>query len=126
MHRSANSVSELFYGLATHSLTSFVKAFHKNLFDVALPDKDYFVIEEHSAFGSSVSSLLYLITTTLTMHNHCLIFSRLYVFCLMWSLGALLELSDREKMETFLFNYKKEHGGLNLPDVDKSELLLEN
>ena len=37
----------------------------------------------------------------------------------MWSLGALLELVDREKMETFLFNYNKEHGGLNLPDVNK-------
>ena len=39
----------------------------------------------------------------------------------MWSLGALLELSDRENMETFLFNFKKEHGGLNLPDVDKGK-----
>jgi len=37
----------------------------------------------------------------------------------MWSLGALLELNDREKMEAFLFTYKKEHGGINLPEVNQ-------
>jgi len=35
----------------------------------------------------------------------------------MWSLGALLELPDREKMETFIYKYQKEHGGLNLPTI---------
>nr|XP_018669928.1 dynein heavy chain 5, axonemal-like isoform X1 [Ciona intestinalis]XP_026692815.1 dynein heavy chain 5, axonemal-like isoform X1 [Ciona intestinalis] len=42
---------------------------------------------------------------------------RLFVFCMMWSLGALLELPDREKMEEFLYKYKKDNGVLNLPNL---------
>ncbi|XP_076801600.1 dynein axonemal heavy chain 8-like [Clavelina lepadiformis] len=44
---------------------------------------------------------------------------KLYVFCLMWSLGALLELNDREKMEIFLYKYQQENRGLNLPIIPK-------
>uniref|UniRef100_H2ZG69 Dynein, axonemal, heavy chain 5 n=1 Tax=Ciona savignyi TaxID=51511 RepID=H2ZG69_CIOSA len=53
---------------------------------------------------------------------------RLFVFCVMWSLGALLELSDREKMEQFIYKYAKDNGGLDLPKLTPGftiELLLD-
>lgn len=40
---------------------------------------------------------------------------RLYVFALMWSTGAVLELDDRRKMEIWLRGNKSIH--LNLPDI---------
>lgn len=40
---------------------------------------------------------------------------RLYVFALMWSIGALLELNDRRKMEVWLRGNDSIH--LNLPDI---------
>ncbi|KAM4633147.1 dynein axonemal heavy chain 5 isoform 2-T2 [Polymixia lowei] len=40
---------------------------------------------------------------------------RLYVFALMWSVGALLELDDRRKMETWLRDNDSIH--LDLPDI---------
>ena len=39
---------------------------------------------------------------------------RYYIFGLMWSMGALLELSDRAKMEKFL----RESTKLNLPQIE--------
>lgn len=38
---------------------------------------------------------------------------RYYVFALMWSIGALLELYDRKKFEDFLFQSKS----LDLPKI---------
>ena len=38
---------------------------------------------------------------------------RLYIFCVMWSLGALLELDDRAKMEEFM----KGNFELDLPSI---------
>lgn len=40
---------------------------------------------------------------------------RLYVFALMWSIGALLELDDRRKMEIWLRGNDSIY--LNLPDI---------
>ncbi|XP_039973302.1 dynein heavy chain 5, axonemal [Xiphias gladius] len=42
---------------------------------------------------------------------------RLYVFALMWSIGALLELDDRRKMEMWLRGNDSIH--LNLPDIPR-------
>ncbi|XP_041462810.1 dynein heavy chain 5, axonemal-like [Lytechinus variegatus] len=46
---------------------------------------------------------------------------RLYIFCLMWSLGALLELDDRKKMEAWLV----ERGGLLLPKTEPGQTIFE-
>lgn len=40
---------------------------------------------------------------------------RLYIFALMWSVGALLELEDRRKMESWLRSNDSIH--LDLPDI---------
>ncbi|XP_069770267.1 dynein axonemal heavy chain 5 isoform X3 [Narcine bancroftii] len=45
-------------------------------------------------------------------HEHL---ERLYVFCLMWSIGALLELEDRKKMEYWLRTHETIH--LDLPSI---------
>ncbi|KAL5262750.1 hypothetical protein ACHWQZ_G008223 [Mnemiopsis leidyi] len=46
---------------------------------------------------------------------------RLYVFALMWSMGAILELEDRVKFQAFL----EEKGGLSLPKCDSDTTIFE-
>lgn len=47
---------------------------------------------------------------------------KLYIFAVMWSLGALLELEDRAKMETFVMEHESK---LNLPPVKDDETIFE-
>ena len=48
--------------------------------------------------------------------------SRLFVFCVMWSLGALLELEGRNSLETFL----REHSSkVDLPPTRPGETIFE-
>ena len=46
---------------------------------------------------------------------------KMFVFAIMWSLGALLELSDRLKLENFL----REQGAVALPPVNDDETIFE-
>ncbi|CAG5978557.1 unnamed protein product [Menidia menidia] len=47
---------------------------------------------------------------------------RLYVFCIMWSLGALLELEDRDQLEVFM----REHDSkIDLPTTKPGETIFE-
>ena len=47
---------------------------------------------------------------------------RLFVFSLMWSLGALLELEDREKLEAFLRAHKSH---VSLPKTLEGQTIFE-
>lgn len=47
---------------------------------------------------------------------------KLFIFSVMWSLGALLELEDRAKMEEFMMNHEC---GLNFPPKQDDETIFE-
>lgn len=48
--------------------------------------------------------------------------NRLFLFAVMWSVGALLELEDRIKMEVFLKNHKAR---LDLPYTEGDQTIFE-
>lgn len=47
---------------------------------------------------------------------------KLFIFTVMWSLGALLELEDRAKLEEFMV---KHECGLNFPPTKEDETIFE-
>lgn len=48
---------------------------------------------------------------------------RLYVFTIMWCIGALLELDDRAKLEEFM-RKNEEMPKLSLPEISDSEVTM--
>ncbi|XP_047128865.1 dynein axonemal heavy chain 5 isoform X1 [Hydra vulgaris] len=80
-------------------------------------------ILEHNEINQAINILIGLMPKEDSQHIDKTYLNRLFVFSIMWSLGAVLELIDRKKLEEFI--YENYSSALDLPPVKEEETMFE-